>query len=56
MPLRQAMFFETNPVPVKTAMAALGLCDETFRLPLCELSTDENREKLMGVLKDLSIL
>lgn len=33
------MFVETNPIPVKTACAIMGLCDLEFRLPLCELSS-----------------
>jgi len=37
-PLFKALFCETNPLPVKTAMAHLGWLDEVFRLPLCEMS------------------
>jgi 4-hydroxy-tetrahydrodipicolinate synthase len=49
-PLCCAMFLETNPVPVKTALAMLGLLEEEFRLPLVRLS-GANREKLLHVLK-----
>ena len=38
LPLFKALFVETNPQPVKTALAAMGLCEERFRLPLCEMS------------------
>jgi len=38
-PLMKALFLETNPIPVKAAMAALGLCGEEIRLPLTPLST-----------------
>lgn len=38
LPLFRVLFVETNPQPVKTALAALGLCLEKFRLPLCEMS------------------
>ena len=40
-------FIETNPVPIKTYMAAQGLMEEVFRLPLCELHP-KNREKLLA--------
>lgn len=38
MPLFRDAFIETNPVPIKTAMAAYGLIEQSFRLPLCELT------------------
>ncbi len=44
-PLNKAMFIETNPIPVKTALAMMGKVREEFRLPLCTLS-EENRKKL----------
>jgi 4-hydroxy-tetrahydrodipicolinate synthase len=40
----QAMFVETNPIPIKTAMAMAGKCNEVFRLPMCSLSSEENRQ------------
>jgi 4-hydroxy-tetrahydrodipicolinate synthase len=39
-PLFKALFCETNPLPVKTALAHLGWLDEVFRLPLCEMSPE----------------
>jgi 4-hydroxy-tetrahydrodipicolinate synthase len=48
-PLNQAMFIETNPIPVKTALSMMGKIQEEFRLPLCQMS-DENRKKLRNVL------
>ena len=45
MPLFKAMFVETNPIPVKSAMALMGLVEEVFRLPLCP-PTDEHRDYL----------
>ncbi len=48
-PLNQAMFIETNPIPVKTALSMMGKIQEEFRLPLCPMS-DENRKKLRNVL------
>jgi len=50
-PLNRAMFLETNPVPVKTALALLGLIEEEFRLPLVKLS-QASREKLVCALKN----
>jgi 4-hydroxy-tetrahydrodipicolinate synthase len=48
------MFVETNPIPVKTAMGLLGLCEPELRLPLCSMS-EENLEKLKKVLKDYGL-
>ena len=54
-PLNQAMFIETNPIPVKTAVAMMGKIREEFRLPLCEMS-DANREKLKKAIKDFGLI
>lgn len=54
-PLNQAMFIETNPIPVKTALAMMGKIAEEFRLPLCEMA-EANREKLKKVLKDYGLI
>jgi len=54
-PLNAAMFIETNPIPVKTALAFMGKVDEDFRLPLCNMSTS-NREKLQSALKDAGLI
>lgn len=50
LPLIKAMFIETNPIPVKTAMGLLGMIDPELRLPLCPMSED-NLAKLMNALK-----
>jgi 4-hydroxy-tetrahydrodipicolinate synthase len=50
------LFIETNPIPVKTVAAMMGMCEENFRLPLCELSSQENRDKLISVVKKLNLL
>jgi 4-hydroxy-tetrahydrodipicolinate synthase len=50
MPVSQAMFIETNPMPVKTAMNALGLRAGSMRLPLCEM-TEGNKKELLSVLR-----
>lgn len=46
-------FVETNPIPIKTAMAKYGWCRESFRLPLCTLERQEHREQLYRVLEQL---
>ncbi len=53
--LHQAMFYETNPIPVKTALALIGLIEEEFRLPLCEMS-EQNKEKLKSVLRSMNLI
>lgn len=45
-----AMFWETNPIPVKTAAGILNLCHPVLRLPLCEMSP-EKVEKLKLLIK-----
>ena len=55
LPLFDALFCETNPIPVKAAVALLGLIDEEIRLPLTPL-TDANRERLQVVLKELGLV
>jgi 4-hydroxy-tetrahydrodipicolinate synthase len=54
-PLNAAMFIETNPIPVKTALAMMGRIQEEFKLPLCEMSP-ANKEKLRKVLLDLKLI
>jgi 4-hydroxy-tetrahydrodipicolinate synthase len=54
-PLNAAMFIETNPIPVKTALAMMGKIREEFRLPICEMAS-ANREKLRKVLSDLKLI
>ncbi len=54
-PLNAAMFIETNPIPVKTALALMGKIREEIRLPLCEMSPG-NKEKLKGVLKSAGLI
>jgi 4-hydroxy-tetrahydrodipicolinate synthase len=55
LPLVKAIFIETNPIPVKTAMGLMGLCEPDLRLPLCAMSQD-NLEKLKKALKDYGLL
>jgi 4-hydroxy-tetrahydrodipicolinate synthase len=55
LPFIQVNFVEANPIPVKAAMAAMGLIEETYRLPLVAPSPAA-REKIMKVLQDLKLL
>ncbi len=55
MPLMQVNFVEANPVPVKAAMAAMGLLEEVYRLPICS-PKPESMEKILNVLKSLELL
>ena len=55
LPLFDALFCETNPIPVKAAAVALGWCDDEIRLPLTKLGHAE-LERLKVVMKDLGIL
>jgi len=55
LPLCQAMFYETNPIPVKTSLALMGKITEELRLPLTPLSA-ANREKLKKVLRDYVLI
>ena len=55
-PIMQAMFIESNPVPVKTAMAMKGLIKSPeVRLPLCRMS-NENEKELTRVMREAGIL
>ncbi|PYQ81950.1 MAG: 4-hydroxy-tetrahydrodipicolinate synthase [Acidobacteria bacterium] len=53
--LMQINFIEANPVPVKAAMAAMGLLEETYRLPMCP-PKPESREKILKALKELNLV
>jgi 4-hydroxy-tetrahydrodipicolinate synthase len=55
LPLFDALFCETNPIPVKCALHLMGLCGPEIRLPLTPL-TDANRERLQVVLKELELV
>ncbi|MBR2622438.1 MAG: 4-hydroxy-tetrahydrodipicolinate synthase [Clostridia bacterium] len=53
--LSRALFADTNPVPVKAALAMMGLCREEFRLPLVS-PCDEVRERIRLCMKDLKLI
>lgn len=54
-PLCRAMFIETNPIPVKEAMAMLGMIEPEYRLPMCRMS-DANRQRLKTILDRYGLL
>lgn len=55
LPIMQAMFVETNPIPIKETLYHMGMMENEFRLPLCSLS-EGNRKFLTGVLKEYGLL
>jgi 4-hydroxy-tetrahydrodipicolinate synthase len=55
LPLIHACFIETNPIPVKTALAMIGTCREEFRLPLTPMA-DPHRKQLRSALVAFGLL
>jgi 4-hydroxy-tetrahydrodipicolinate synthase len=54
LPLLEVNFAESNPIPVKAAMAAMGLIEPVWRLPLCP-PRPETMEKIRGVLESMGL-
>jgi 4-hydroxy-tetrahydrodipicolinate synthase len=54
-PLNEALFLETNPIPVKVALSVMGKVRDEFRLPLCSMSPG-NLEKLKTALKEYGLI
>ncbi|MEI8230578.1 MAG: 4-hydroxy-tetrahydrodipicolinate synthase [Candidatus Peregrinibacteria bacterium] len=55
LPLMQGCFFETNPLPVKTALALQGKVQEVFRLPMCPMQPSI-RQRWQALLDDYRLL
>jgi len=55
LPLMNINFIESNPIPVKAALALMGHIEEVYRLPLVEIAPD-HRESLVKTLKALKVL
>jgi len=55
LPLMQANFIETNPIPVKAGLAMMGMIEEVYRLPLVPMKP-ENRAKLEKVMTTLGLV
>jgi len=54
-PLIKSLFIETNPIPVKTSLALMGLISPYLRLPLCKMQQD-NLKKLKKILKEYRLV
>lgn len=54
-PLHRAMFIESNPIPVKTALGIMGRMSEEMRLPLYKLSS-EHRDALVNELRKQQLI
>ena len=55
LPLNEALFYETNPIPVKTTLSLMGMIENEFRSPLCEMSSD-NLSKLKATLANYGLV
>ncbi len=55
LPLARAAFLETNPIPIKEAMAMAGMLEPEFRLPMCRMG-ETNRETLRGILRQYALV
>ena len=55
LPLMEINFVESNPIPVKAAMAAMGLLEPNYRLPMVP-PTDQSRQKIEAVLESCGLL
>ncbi len=55
LPLFKTLFIDTNPIPVKYAMAMKGWLEEIYRLPLCPMN-DAAKEKMQQVMRSLELL
>ena len=54
-PIFKDLFIETNPLPVKAALAMMGMIEEEYRLPLVSMGV-KNRHTLKATLKDCGVL
>jgi len=54
-PMARAAFLETNPIPIKEAMAMAGMLEAEFRLPMCRMG-EANRETLRGIVRQYGLV
>jgi 4-hydroxy-tetrahydrodipicolinate synthase len=54
LPLMLGNFIESNPGPVKFAMAAMGLCEDVFRLPMVS-PRPASQQQILDILKELGL-
>ncbi|MBO5294408.1 MAG: 4-hydroxy-tetrahydrodipicolinate synthase [Clostridia bacterium] len=55
LPYINALFCEVNPIPVKAAMAAMGFCENSLRLPLTVMEA-EHEEKMLAMMRELKLI
>ena len=55
LPLINALFCEVNPIPVKAAMAAMGYCENSLRLPLTTMEA-ANEAKLLELMRQQTLI
>ena len=55
LPLMQINFVESNPIPVKAALAEMGLIEARYRLPLVP-PREPARQRIAAVLRDVGLL
>ena len=55
LPFISALFSEVNPIPVKSAMAHMGFCENSLRLPLTEME-EAHEAKMLAIMKELSLI
>ncbi len=55
LPLMNANFIETNPIPVKASLAMMGMISEVYRLPLVPIGS-KNKKTLKNILRDLHLI
>jgi len=53
--MSKILFIETNPIPVKAALAMMGKIQEEYRLPLCRMG-DENRARLEKIMREYELI
>jgi 4-hydroxy-tetrahydrodipicolinate synthase len=49
------LFMQVNPIPVKTAVAKMGLCQNEFRMPLCPMDAADD-EKLFALMREQGLI
>ncbi len=55
LPFIGALFCEVNPIPAKAAMAEMGFCENSLRLPLTEME-DDHKAKMIEIMKELDLI
>lgn len=53
--LMNGLFMQVNPIPVKTAVAKMGYCENEFRMPLCPMDASDD-EKLFALMREQNLI